>query len=133
MLHLFISSPLALPSAPTLSSIRGRGNPISGKVNGSLVAGHSQEPLAPRSVDFFPQERKRLGDKTFLKQQIHEITAIPKSALQGAPLSQFSVNERLSWIEHRQTKLEEDKAYSLLGIFDIYITPYLWRRDGEGV
>ena len=87
-----------------------------------------QELLAPRSVEFFSQERKRLGDKTSLKQQIHEITAIPKSALQGALLSQFSVNERLSWIERRQTKLEEDKAYSLLGIFDVYIPPIY----GEG-
>jgi hypothetical protein len=87
-----------------------------------------QELLAPRSVEFFFQERKRLGDKTSLKQQIHEITAIPKSALQGAPLSQFSVNERLSWIKRRQTKLEEDKAYSLLGIFGVYIAPIY----GEG-
>jgi Heterokaryon incompatibility protein (HET) len=90
-----------------------------------------QELLAPRSVEFFSQERKRLGDKTSLKQQIHEITAIPKSALQGAPLSQFSVNERLSWIERRQTKLEEDKAYSLLGIFGVYIAPIYGEGTGS--
>jgi NACHT domain/Heterokaryon incompatibility protein (HET) len=82
-----------------------------------------QELLAPHSVEFFSRERKRLGDKSSLRQQIHQITGIPDSALQGAPLSQFTVNERLSWIEHRQTKLEEDKAYSLLGIFDVYIPP----------
>ncbi|OCK73542.1 HET-domain-containing protein [Lepidopterella palustris CBS 459.81] len=82
-----------------------------------------QELLAPSSVEFFSRECKRLGDKRSLMQQIHEITGIPELALQGAPLSQFSVNERLSWIEHRQTKLEEDKAYSLLGIFDVYIPP----------
>ncbi|KAF1957123.1 HET-domain-containing protein [Byssothecium circinans] len=82
-----------------------------------------QELLAPSSVEFFSRECKRLGDKGSLTQQIHEITNIPELALQGAPLSQFSVNERLSWIEHRQTKLEEDKAYSLLGIFDVYISP----------
>ncbi|KAI9778784.1 MAG: hypothetical protein M1839_007874 [Geoglossum umbratile] len=82
-----------------------------------------QELLAPYSVEFFSWERKRLGDKRSLMQQVHEITGIPESALQGAPLSQFTVNERLSWIEHRQTKLEEDKAYSLLGIFDVYIPP----------
>jgi hypothetical protein len=34
-------------------------------------------------------------------------------------LSQFSVDERSLWIERRQTKLEEDKAYSLLDIFDV--------------
>jgi hypothetical protein len=87
-----------------------------------------QEVLAPSSVEFFSREHMRLGDIRSLTLQIHEITGIPKSALQGTPLSQFSVNERLSWIEHRQTKLEEDKAYSLLGIFDVYIPPLY----GEG-
>jgi len=88
-----------------------------------------QELLAPSSVEFFSQERKRLGDKRLLTQQIHKITGIPKSVLQGAPLSQFSVNERLSWIENRQTKLEEDRAYSLLGIFDVNM-PSIY---GEGM
>jgi hypothetical protein len=55
-----------------------------------------QELLAPTSVEFFSQERKRLGDKRSLKQQIHEITGIADSALQGAALSQFSIDERLS-------------------------------------
>ncbi|RYP05879.1 hypothetical protein DL765_009689 [Monosporascus sp. GIB2] len=88
-----------------------------------------QELLAPSSLEFFSRERKRLGDKKLLTQQIHKITGISKSALQGAPLSQFSVNERLSWTENRQTKLEEDKAYSLLGIFDVHI-PLIY---GEGM
>jgi hypothetical protein len=87
-----------------------------------------QELLAPSSVEFFSQEQKRLGDKRSLRQQIHEITGIPDSALQGAPLSQFSVNERLSWKEGRHTKLEEDRAYSLFGLFDVYIPPIY----GEG-
>ena len=88
-----------------------------------------QELLAPSSVEFFSQEWKRLGNKRSLKQQIHKITRIPYSALQGAPLSLFSVNERLSWKERRQTKLEEDRAYSLLGIFGVYIPPIY----GEGI
>ncbi|KAF2192930.1 HET-domain-containing protein [Zopfia rhizophila CBS 207.26] len=87
-----------------------------------------QELLAPSLVEFFSQERQRLGDKISLKQQIYEITGIPNSVLQGVPLPQFSVNERLSWIELRQTKLEEDKAYSLLGIFGVHI-PLIY---GEG-
>jgi hypothetical protein len=40
-----------------------------------------QELLALSSVEFFSQERERLGDKCSLKQQIHEITGIPVSAL----------------------------------------------------
>jgi len=80
-----------------------------------------QELLAPRSVEFFSRNRERLGDKGTLKRQIQEITAIPISALEGALLSQFSVEERLSWAENRQTTREEDMAYSLLGIFGIHL------------
>ncbi|KAH8593119.1 vegetative incompatibility protein HET-E-1 [Bisporella sp. PMI_857] len=87
-----------------------------------------QELLAPGSVEFFSQEGSRLGDKRTLERQIHKITGIAISALQGAPLSQFEVEERLLWAENRQTTRKEDKAYSLLGIFDIYM-PLIY---GEG-
>jgi hypothetical protein len=49
-----------------------------------------QELLAPASVEFFSQERKRLGDKSSLIELIYGITNIPYSALQGDPLSKFS-------------------------------------------
>ncbi|KAH9203855.1 HET-R [Leptodontidium sp. 2 PMI_412] len=88
-----------------------------------------QELIAPTSVEFFCRESKRIGSKSSLEQQIHEITGIPKSALQGASLSQFSDKERFSWIQPRQTKVQEDKAYSLLGIFDVRMP----LRYGEGM
>jgi hypothetical protein len=87
-----------------------------------------QELLAPPSVEFFSREGNRLGDKTSLERQIHKITGIADSALRGAALSQFSVDERFSWIERRQTTRKEDKAYSLLGIFDVFM-PLIY---GEG-
>lgn len=87
-----------------------------------------QELLAPILVEFFSRERRKLGDKRSLRQQIHEITGIPVAALNGARLSQFSDKERFSWIQCRQTKVEEDKAYSLLGIFDVEMP----LRYGEG-
>jgi nucleoside-triphosphatase THEP1 len=80
-----------------------------------------QELLAPRSVEFFSSKCVRLGDKNELKHAIQGITGIPTSALQGAPLSQFSVDERFLWMERRQTKLERDRVYSLLGILDVKI------------
>ena len=55
-----------------------------------------QELLAPVSVEFFSKEASRLGDNLSLEQQIHEITGIPRKALRGEPLPQFSVNERMS-------------------------------------
>jgi hypothetical protein len=87
-----------------------------------------QELLAPRSVEFFSQEGKRLGDKRALERQVHGRTGIAVSALQGTPLSQFGVDERLPWAENRQTTCEEDEAYSLLGIFNVYM-PLIY---GEG-
>jgi len=87
-----------------------------------------QELLAPGSVEFFSQEGKQLGDKRTLKRQVHEITGIAVSAIQGAPLSQFRVDERLSWAENRKTMREEDGAYSLLGIFNVSM-PLIY---GEG-
>jgi hypothetical protein len=89
-----------------------------------------QELLAPGSdsVEFFSQEGHRLGDKRTLERQIYEITGIPITALQGTPLSQFNVDDRLLWAENRQTTRGEDKAYSLFGIFDIQM-PLLY---GEG-
>jgi len=87
-----------------------------------------QELLAPGSVEFFSQEGKRLGDKRTLERLIHEITGIAIPALRGTSLSEFGVDERLLWAVTRQTTREEDKAYSLLGIFDIYM-PLMY---GEG-
>ena len=87
-----------------------------------------QELLAPTSVEFFSREGERLGDKKTLEQQIHQITNIPITALQGTSLSAFPVEERMSWAENRETKKAEDKAYSLLGFFDISM-PVLY---GEG-
>jgi hypothetical protein len=79
-----------------------------------------QELLAPISVEFFSSDGKRLGDKISLERPINEVTGIPISALQGRrPLSEFSIEERMKWAASRVTKREEDKAYSLLGIFDV--------------
>ena len=41
----------------------------------------------------------------------------------------FSVEQRLSWSSNRQTTREEDKAYSLLGIFGVFT--FLNYGEGE--
>jgi hypothetical protein len=87
-----------------------------------------QEMLAPRFVEFFSKNGTRLGDKETLLQTLHSTTRIPTLALQGTPLRQFSVNERMSWMKGRQTKREEDVAYSLLGLLGVHM-PLLY---GEG-
>ena len=82
-----------------------------------------QELLAPSIVEFFSQEWKKLGDKMSLNSLINKVAGIPYKALDGAPLSRFSVDERLRWKGDRQTKREEDAWYSLSGIFDVEIAP----------
>ncbi|KAK3352538.1 hypothetical protein B0T25DRAFT_606453 [Lasiosphaeria hispida] len=87
-----------------------------------------QELIAPTMVEFFSKEGLRLGDKKSLEREIHNITGIPLRALRGFPLSDFSFDERKAWAEKRNTTREEDKAYSLFGIFDVHM-PVLY---GEG-
>ena len=80
-----------------------------------------QELIAPALVEFFSKEGERLGNKRSLERNIHALTGIPVKALQGSPLSDFSVLERMLWAKTRDTSRKEDKAYSLLGIFDVYM------------
>ena len=81
-----------------------------------------QEPLAPATVEFFSKEGKRLGSRISLEQEIHEITEIPIGVLRGQSLTEFSVEERMSWAAKRTTTLKEDKAYCLLGIFGVFLS-----------
>lgn len=87
-----------------------------------------QELLAPYIIEFYSHEKKLLGDKKTLVQLIHEVTDIPTGALRGAALSSFSRNERMRWSAGRKTKKPEDKAYCLLGIFEVFM-PLIY---GEG-
>ena len=82
----------------------------------------------PPSVEFFSKEGCRLGDKQSLKQQVHKITGIPISALEGSALSNFSAEQKFDWAKNRETTREEDWAYSLLGVFGVFM-PLIY---GEG-
>ncbi|EOA86112.1 uncharacterized protein SETTUDRAFT_74779, partial [Exserohilum turcica Et28A] len=88
-----------------------------------------QELLAPSIVDFFSREGTKLGDKLSLAKEVREVTGIPSPALQGEPLSSFGVYERVTWIEHRTTTVPADRAYSLMGILGVSLSPI----DGENL
>jgi hypothetical protein len=89
-----------------------------------------QELIAPKYVEFFSKYWEQLGNKASLGTIIHEITGIPDKALQGVPLSDFTVTERMSWAVQRETTRKEDQAYSLLGIFDVYM-PLIYSEGKE--
>ncbi|TBU40441.1 hypothetical protein BD309DRAFT_345892 [Dichomitus squalens] len=88
-----------------------------------------QELIAPSGVKFLADDWTEIGTKFTLFDLIEEITGIPRQALLHVKsLDEFSVAQRLSWAARRQTTREEDRAYSLLGIFNINM-PTLY---GEG-
>jgi Tol biopolymer transport system component len=87
-----------------------------------------QELIAPPSVEFFSKEGLALGSKISLEQDIHEVTRIPLKALRESRLTEFSVQERMSWAIRRETTRKEDKAYCLFGIFGVFM-PLIY---GEG-
>jgi hypothetical protein len=87
-----------------------------------------QELLAPSVVDFFSKDGEEIGSKPSLLSELREITGIPDAALLGTPLSDFSVNERISWNEHRITTVPADRAYSLMGLLGVSLSPF----EGEG-
>ena len=87
-----------------------------------------QEPVAPAVVEFFSVDGVRLGDVKSLERQVHQVSGISIEALRGKLLSQIDQRERLSWTARRQTTVEEDAVYCLLGILDIHV-PLLY---GEG-
>jgi hypothetical protein len=82
-----------------------------------------QELIAPPNVEFFSLEGEYLGNKKSLTKLLHDITKIDVRAFQGIPLSTFSIEERISWSENRETQREEDMVYSLLGIVGVCMIP----------
>lgn len=88
-----------------------------------------QELIAPGRIHFYNSTWGLIGTKRSLVNRLSEATNIPKNAINGLlPLGHFSVAQRMSWAAGRKTTRVEDKAYSLLGLFDVNM-PMLY---GEG-
>ncbi|TBU26281.1 HET-domain-containing protein [Dichomitus squalens] len=88
-----------------------------------------QELISPHRLQFLSKDWEVIGTKATLVDLVEEITTVPREALLHLEsLDDFSVAQRLSWAAARETTRVEDRAYSLLGIFDINI-PTLY---GEG-
>jgi hypothetical protein len=91
-----------------------------------------QELLAPRHVRFFSSTWVFLGTKESMSPVISKITLIDISYLreERRDLRTASVAQRMSWASHRTTTRLEDRAYCLLGIFNINM-PLLY-GEGDG-
>ncbi|TBU26211.1 hypothetical protein BD311DRAFT_456989 [Dichomitus squalens] len=90
-----------------------------------------QELLAPRNVQFLDSDWRLLGSKASLAQVVQECTRIDVEVLTHIrPLDRVSVARRMSWAANRETSRIEDRAYSLMGMFDIRM-PTLY-GEGQG-
>ncbi|KAK4223213.1 hypothetical protein QBC38DRAFT_512515 [Podospora fimiseda] len=69
-----------------------------------------------------------MGTKSTLAPIIAWVTGIPEAILNGESPQTASVAQRMSWASMRQTIRVEDKAYCLMGLFNVNI-PMLY---GEG-
>lgn len=88
-----------------------------------------QELLAPRCVHFYDKSWRFIGDKTSLQCWISRASGIDGDIIRGDyTLQQCSIAMRMSWAAKRRTTRVEDRAYSLLGLFDVAM-PMLY---GEG-
>ncbi|KAE9369059.1 HET-domain-containing protein [Stipitochalara longipes BDJ] len=90
-----------------------------------------QELIAPKEVSFFDQNWNPLGTKSDLLANLSRKTKIPRAILNHtAKLSTCSVAQRFSWAATRITKRIEDRAYSLMGLFDISM-PMIYGERGN--
>lgn len=88
-----------------------------------------QELIAPKSINFYNSTWAFVGTKRSIGKRLSDATKIPDSVIAGVlPLDHYSVAQRMSWAAGRKTTRVEDRAYSLLGLFDISM-PMLY---GEG-
>lgn len=88
-----------------------------------------QELLAPQTVQFYDAIGTYIGNKQTLNSELSMITGIAVEHLSGEDLCLISVATRMSWAARRETKRIEDRAYSMLGIFDVNM-PMIY---GEGM
>jgi Heterokaryon incompatibility protein (HET) len=79
-----------------------------------------QELIAPKQVLVFDYSWRYFGTKNGLADVISRITNINVTLLRNQrSLDEFSCAQKMSWAAFRQTTRPEDRAYSLLGLFDI--------------
>ncbi|KAL0467608.1 HET domain-containing protein [Neurospora intermedia] len=90
-----------------------------------------QELIAPKTVVFFDRDWNVIGGKKDegILEIIVRTTGISELVLAGSqPVGNSTIAERMLWASSRETTRPEDKAYCLLGIFEINM-PLIY---GEG-
>ena len=89
-----------------------------------------QELIAPKEVIFFNADWKKIGQKSLIAQDLNHITKIPIKVLLDPQeyLPDVCISQKFYWASRRRTSREEDRTYSLIGLFNISL-PIIY---GEG-
>ncbi|KAI1152223.1 hypothetical protein F4825DRAFT_327318 [Nemania diffusa] len=87
-----------------------------------------QELIAPKILQFFSHDWTLLGSRLDRQESLWAITGIDEHVLSTGDCSRVSIAQRMAWASGRETTRAEDRAYSLMGIFDVNM-PLLY---GEG-
>jgi hypothetical protein len=96
-----------------------------------------QELLAPRKLEFYDKSWNWIGTRDQLAPIVGKVAGISADYLRDprdggtgkARFREASIATKMSWMAGRRTTAVEDIAYSMLGIFNVDLTP----RYGEGV
>lgn len=90
-----------------------------------------QEMIAPTDVRFYTRNWSQIGQKSDMSSILRDITGIPEGVLLNPQtnLRNTCIAQKMFWASRRQTTRVEDRAYSLIGLFDISL-PILY---GEGL
>ncbi|KAJ4116143.1 hypothetical protein NW768_011115 [Fusarium equiseti] len=94
-----------------------------------------QELLAPRDLLFFDKDWNKCGERVELQDAIQAATGIDSNSLinashkDGIYLRSIRSGRLFSWAANRQTTRHEDRASSLLGIFDVNMPLLYGERD----
>ncbi|KAJ3563067.1 hypothetical protein NPX13_g8332 [Xylaria arbuscula] len=91
---------------------------------------------APSNLQFFDKSWRLLGGRSELADKIYSITYVDESILRSQDssglvdaLTECSVHTKMVWATKRFTTRAEDRAYSLLGLFDVNM-PLLYGEGG---
>ncbi|KAK4442962.1 HET-domain-containing protein [Podospora aff. communis PSN243] len=89
-----------------------------------------QELIAPANLVFYDKDWFPIGDRRFLANAIASETSIYRKFLARANLTAVCVAAKMKWVSKRQTGRPEDKAYCILGLFNVNM-PLLYGEGAE--
>ncbi|CAK7242261.1 MAG: hypothetical protein STHCBS139747_003744 [Sporothrix thermara] len=91
-----------------------------------------QEMLAPPELHFYNQDWELIAKKEDIINDLENITGIPRNYIFSfdPATAKASAAQRMSWAAQRNTTRDEDRAYCLLGLFNVNL-PMIYGEGGR--